>query len=186
MRGPASRLDASAALVERICAGDERAFETLFRDYHAPLCAFAYRYLGARDVAEEIVQEIFLFIWERRETLDIRGSFKTYLFTSVRNAAVSYLRHERIVRRHEVASAPFLVQGTSADRELVHNELKVAVRQAIADLPARCQLVFTLHREEGLTYNEIGKVMGIAPKTVENHMIRALKGLREALAAFRS
>ena len=186
MHASAARPDTSMALVERIRAGDESAFEALFHEYHAPLCSFAYRYVEGRDVAEEIVQEVFLFVWERRETWDVRESVKTYLFTSVRNAAVSYLRHEGVVRRYEAQSLDlFAPSGDLADERLRSNELAAAVQKAVKQLPDRCQLVFTLHREQGLTYAEIARVLGISEKTVEVHMGRALKGLRKALAGFR-
>lgn len=179
--------DPSTALVERIRAGDQSAFEGLFHQYHAPLCGFAYRYVEAPDVAEEIVQEVFLFVWERRETWDIRESVKTYLFAAVRNAAVSYLRHEHVVRRHEADSLEFVSpEAAKADELVASNEIAVAVQKAVRQLPDRCQLVFTLHREQGLTYAEIGGVMGISQKTVEVQMGRALKGLRKALAGFRA
>ena len=90
--------------VARIRGGDAPAFEALFHAYHAPLCAFANRLVGVRDLAEEIVQEVFLYIWERRETWDVRSSVKSYLFTAVRNAAMSYLRHERVVRQRTAKS----------------------------------------------------------------------------------
>jgi RNA polymerase sigma-70 factor (ECF subfamily) len=175
-----------AAWVERIRTGDPAAFEALFHAYHAPLCAFAYRYLDARDLAEEVVQEIFLFVWERRETWDVRTSVKGYLFTAVRNAALSYLRHERVVRRREAETVERL-DGPSAgaDAEAAAAETLAAVQRAVSRLPERCRLVFTLHREQGLTYSEIAEVLGISPKTVEAQMARALQSLRKALAAFR-
>ena len=96
--------------VARIRSGDGPAFEALFYAYHAPLCAFAYRLVGVRDLAEEIVQEVFLYIWERRETWDVRTSVKSYLFTAVRNAAMSYLRHERVVRQREAETVELFVR----------------------------------------------------------------------------
>ena len=180
------RLQGEPEWIQAIRAGDHGAFEALFRAYHASLCSFAYRYLGARDLAEEIVQEVFLCIWERRESWDVRTSVRSYLLTSVRNAALSYLRHERVVRRrqaevrdiHEsVAASP---EGRALEAETV-----VAVRQAIGRLPDRCRLVFTLHREQGLTYAEVAEVLGISPRTVEVQIGRALKSLRKHLASHR-
>jgi RNA polymerase sigma-70 factor (ECF subfamily) len=173
--------------VERIRAGDPAAFERLFLTYHASLCAFGYRYLGARDLAEEIVQEVFLFVWERRETWEVRSSVKSYLYTAVRNAALSYLRHERVVRhRQREAIALFETSSAGADLEAAAAEIAAAVRRAVGRLPERCRLVFTLHREQGLTYAEIAQVLGISPRTVEVQMGRALKSLRRALADYRS
>jgi RNA polymerase sigma-70 factor, ECF subfamily len=177
---------AESTWVERIRVGDSAAFEALFRTYHAALCAFAYRYLGERDLAEEMVQEVFLFVWERRETWQVRTSAKSYLFTAVRNAAVSYLRHERVVRRRETEALQLLeVPCESADFEVTAAETTAAIQRAIARLPERCRLVFTLHREQGLTYAEVADVLDISPKTVEVQMGRALKSLRKALAGFR-
>jgi RNA polymerase sigma-70 factor (family 1) len=172
--------------VEAIRAGDAVAFEALFHAYHSTLCAFAYRYLGARDLAEETVQEIFLLVWERRASWDVRTSVRSYLFTAVRNAALSYLRHERVVRRsetdvRELQPAP----SASPDHEALEAETVAAVKQAVSRLPERCRLIFTLHREQGLTYAEVAEVLGISPRTVEVQIGRALKSLRKGLAGFR-
>jgi RNA polymerase sigma-70 factor (family 1) len=169
--------------VEAIRAGDGSAFESVFHAYHAPLCALAYRYLGARDLAEEMVQEVFLGIWERRETWEVRSSVKGYLCTAVRNAALSYLRHERVVQRSERDIRNW--QAPSPERpdlQALEEETVAAVQQAVSRLPDRCRLVFTLHREQGLTYAEVAQVLGISPRTVEVQIGRALKSLRKGLA----
>jgi RNA polymerase sigma-70 factor (ECF subfamily) len=182
----AGRLPAESGWVDAIRAGSADAFEALFRAYHADLCAFAYRYLGAPDLAEEIVQEVFLFVWERRATWEVRTSPRSYLFTAVRNAAVSYLRHERVVRRGQTQIRELHpVAAPSADLEAGEAETIAAVRQAIGRLPARCRLVFTLHREQGLTYAEVAEVLSISPRTVEVQIGRALKSLRKNLADMR-
>lgn len=172
--------------VNAIRAGDVSAFEAMFHAYHAPMCAFAYRYLGARDLAEEIVQEVFLFVWERREGWDVRSSVRSYLFTAVRNAALSYLRHERVVRRKESEVRRLQPEPPpSPDLEAVEAETVAAVRRAVERLPERCRLAFTLHREQGLTYAEVAAVLGISPRTVEVQIGRALKSLRKYLVELR-
>jgi len=172
-------------LVLRVRAGDQAAFQTLFQTYHGPLCAFVYHYLGARDLAEEIVQDVFLFVWERREAWDVKTSVKNYLFTAARNGALSYLRHERVIERHapeaiELLSSP----APRPDRELNARELGAAVSRAVSQLPPRCRLIFSLHRQQQLTYSEIAEVLELSPKTVEVQMGRALKALRKSLEAF--
>ena len=102
-RGP----EADRAWVAATAAGDEAAFEALFHAYHAPLCAFFYRYVGTRDLAEEIVQEVFLFVWERRQTWEVRTSVKNYLFTATENTA-----H---LRRNRRAARDLAQDGGSAD-----------------------------------------------------------------------
>ena len=184
--GEARRLPDESEWVEAIRAGDPSAFEALFHAYHAGMCSFAYRYLGARDLAEEIVQEVFLCVWERRESWHIRTSVRSYLLTAVRNAALSYLRHERVVRRREAEVRDFHeVVAASPEVRALEAETVVAVRQAIGRLPDRCRLVFTLHREQGLTYAEVAEVLGISPRTVEVQIGRALKSLRKGLASHR-
>jgi RNA polymerase sigma-70 factor, ECF subfamily len=180
--GEARPLHRESEWVEAIRAGDAAAFEAMFHQYHAPLCSFAYRYLGARDLAEEMVQEVFLCIWERRASWEVRTSVRSYLLTAVRNAALSYLRHERVVRRWGSEIRDVQVPAASPEVGALEAETIAAVRQAIGRLPDRCRLVFTLHREQGLTYGEVAEVLGISPRTVEVQIGRALKALRKGLA----
>jgi RNA polymerase sigma-70 factor (ECF subfamily) len=168
-------------------ASDARraAFEALFREYHARLCGFAYRFVHSRDVAEELVQEVFLYLWEHWERWDAGAPARTYLFTAVRNAAVSYLRHQRVVQRSEPDLVDLFSRSRpTADADLRGAELGAALGRAIARLPERCRLVFTLSREQGLTYNEVADVLGISVKTVEMQMGRAYKALRRYLAPY--
>jgi RNA polymerase sigma-70 factor, ECF subfamily len=184
--GEARRLQGESDWVEAIRAGDASAFEAMFHRYHAPLCSFAYRYLGARDLAEEMVQEVFLCIWERRAGWEVRTSVRSYLLTAVRNAALSYLRHERVVRRRETEIRDLLESpAASPEVRALEAETIAAVRQAVGRLPDRCRLVFTLHREQGLTYGEVAEVLRISPRTVEVQIGRALKALRKGLASHR-
>lgn len=163
---------------------DEREFETLFRTYHAPLCSFAHRYVRAPDVAEELVQEVFLHLWQQRSAWDGRGTIKTYLYSAVRNAAVSYLRHERVVARRSAETlALFDRPQPSTDRRVADVETAMAVRAAVDRLPERCRLVFTLNREHGMTYADIARTLGLSIKTVDAQMGRALKALRKYLGA---
>jgi RNA polymerase sigma-70 factor (ECF subfamily) len=184
--GEARRLHGESEWVEAIRAGDASAFEAMFHQYHARLCSFAYRYLGARDLAEEMVQEVFLCIWERRASWEVRTSVRSYLLTAVRNAALSYLRHERVVRRRVTEISQLQVALTpSPEVRTLEAETIAAVRQAVGRLPDRCRLIFTLHREQGLTYAEVADVLGISPRTVEVQIGRALKALRRGLAHHR-
>ena len=172
-------------LLAQIQAGDPAAFEELFHTYHAGLCAFAFRCLGSREIAEDVVQEVFLFVWDRRQTLRLQTSLRGYLFAAVRNAALSYLRHQRVEERSESHTADlFAAAAPSPEEELQIADLSDAVRAAVDRLPTRCRLIFTLHRERGLTYGEIAEVLGLSRNTIEVQMGRALKALRTRLAEF--
>ena len=162
------------------------SIEALFRAHHAALCTFAYRYVLARDIAEELVQEVFLYLWEHEMTWKDPRAAKSYLFTAVRNASLSYLRHRGVVQRleGEVISTFAARPAATPEGELRSVELAQALQRALARLPERRRLVFTLSREQGLTYGEIAKLLGISPKTVEMQMGRAYRTLRKYLAPY--
>jgi RNA polymerase sigma-70 factor (ECF subfamily) len=170
-------------LLERIRAGDSDAFDAVFRANYAALVGSAERILGRRDVAEEIVQDVMLELWRRRETLAVEDSLRGYLFRATRNRSLNHLRHGAIEKRAEPELAANRAEsGSSAHAALVEEEIEVAVKRAVADLPARCREVFELSRVHGLRYSEIATTLGISVKTVEAQMGKALRLLRERLA----
>lgn len=169
-------------LLERLRAGDERAFEEIFRAWYPTLVRIAGALLKDRDRAEEIVQEVLLETWRRRQQLSGEGSAHAYLIRATRNRSLNSLRHDRIARRE----APFLagsdVSAASATSDLIDDEIGVALDQAVASLPDRCREVFRMSRVDGLKYTEIAASLGVSVKTVEAHMGRALRLLRERMA----
>jgi RNA polymerase sigma-70 factor (ECF subfamily) len=180
---PESREAKERELVGRVRHGDEAAFESLFRTYHARLASFAYRYVQSQEIAEELVQEVFLDLWSRRALVDVGVVVKTYLFIAVKNAALSYLRHEKVERRREgEVIALFSGPRAAADVELHRADLAAEVQRAIARLPERCRVVFSLRREHEMSHAQIAEILGISPRTVENQLARALKSLRKYLA----
>lgn len=128
------------------------------------------------------MQDVLLELWRRRELLAEESSPQAYLFQSTRNRALNYVRHERVERKGE----PELIQRTEmtvpAPSHLVEEEMDVALRKAVAELPDRCREVFELSRRDGLKYAEIAAVLGISVKTVEAQMGKALRSLRVKLA----
>ena len=165
----------------RIRAGDEPAFEALFRALAPGLCAMVGRYVHARAVAEEIIQELFLDLWVRRESLRIDGSLTAYLATAARHRALNWLKRERrIVPFSATAAIPEEPDPASPDESTLLDALEL--QDAIEHLPARCRLIFTLSRQQDMTYGEIATSLGLSIKTVETQMGRALKALRERLA----
>ncbi len=168
----------------RIRCGDRQAFKDMFYAYYPGLCAFAAEYVGSYDRARDVVQEVFLTIWERRREWTLRGSLKAYLFQAVRNRALNEVRNHGTRRRaydaveRQTTSTP---QRTAEDR-VYYRQLSEAVRRAVAQLPPRRRMVFLLHRNHGFSYAEIAQIMDITSKTVENQMGRALKSLRAQLS----
>jgi RNA polymerase sigma-70 factor (ECF subfamily) len=168
-------------LLARLRQGDDDAYAAIFRAHYSWLVLSAARLLGDRAPGEEIVQDVMLELWRRRESLALTGALRAYLHQSVRNRALNELRHGRTVRRSEpYVRPPSGVPG--ADARATSRELAAAVAGAVASLSPPQREVFELSRRDGLTYPEIASVLEISVKTVEARMGRALRHLRERLA----
>ena len=176
-----SRLE-SNELLERLRQGDESAFDNIFRAWYPSLVRSAESIVRSRAIAEEVVQDVMLELWRRRESLARDSSPQAYLFLSTRNRALNHVRHERVERRGELEAIELARVGATGPAQLVEEEIEVALRNAVAELPARCREVFELSRTHGLKYAEIATVLGISVKTVEAQMGKALRTLRERLA----
>jgi RNA polymerase sigma-70 factor, ECF subfamily len=167
--------------IARIRAGDEAAFETLFRALAPGLCVVVSRYVGSRSVAEELVQDLFFDLWTRRQQHAIEQALTSYLFVAARNRALNYLKRERrIVPMADTSEEqPDRVDGSAPGESELLDALEL--QDAIGHLPARCRLIFTLNRQQDMTYVEIAASLGLSVKTVETQMSRALRALRERL-----
>jgi RNA polymerase sigma-70 factor, ECF subfamily len=171
-------------LLAGIRQGDEDAFDAIFRAHYAPLVGVAERMLRSRAVAEEIVQDVMLELWRRRESLPIEDSLRAYLFRATRNRALNHVRHGRVEREGQPHVVGATADPPTAPSTLVEEEIDTALRAALGDLPDRCREVFELSRVHGLRYAEIAATLGISVKTVEAQMGKALRILRERLAAW--
>lgn len=171
-------------LAERIRLGDRNAFAQLYRIYYENLCRFALRFVNSTDLAEEMVQDVFLNVWRKRTEWPKGVNPKSYLFRSVRNRSLDYLKHRKVELKweNEVRSGTPDQHNPSPDSILENNELARAIQEAIDRLPDRRKTIFLLSREHELTYQEIADVLEISVKTVETQMGRSLKMLREILS----
>jgi RNA polymerase sigma-70 factor (ECF subfamily) len=177
-RAELDRRDRDAGWVAAVRAGDRTAFEAIFDAYAEPLLAFAYARVRSREVAEEIVQDLFLNLWTRRVGWVVARSLKTYLFQAVHNRVLNYRRDARPAADVPLEAFP---SRESTDAAVRQAELRRAIDRAIAALPERNRLVFLLVRQHQLSYREVGDILGITEKTVESHMLRAFNALRAAL-----
>jgi RNA polymerase sigma-70 factor (ECF subfamily) len=175
--------DRDSRWTERIQKGDEQAFEELFRAHYSELCGFAADYLSSVDRARDVVQDTFLEIWRRRGDIKIKSSIKSYLYQSVRNRALNEIRKSKTKSEYleAVKSETEGREKRTAINKIEMSKLSDEVNEAISELPERRRMAFLLHRRHGFTYKEVAQIMGIAPKTVENQIGRALKSLRSQL-----
>lgn len=172
------------SLVARVAAGREDALALLHRRYAGLVFHLAARSLD-RAAAEEIVQDVFLRVWERRTLLDPAGSLRALLYRSCRNAALNHLAHRRVERLWERSQAAAPERpAPSAEIGVRERELGDAIDAAVGALPERCRLVFLLSRDHDLSYAEIADTLELSVKTVETQMGRALRSLRRALTDF--
>ncbi len=172
-------------LLETLKAGQITAFEMLFRTYYQPLCSYAYTFVQDKDEAEEIVQSTFISLWEKKETLEIRTAVKPYLYAMVRNACLNVLKHEKVKKEHAAVQLAMGERSTeSVARTVMASELETRIYEAMDTLPEQCRLVFKLSRFEELKYAEIAEHLNISVKTVENHMGKALRIMREQLREY--
>ena len=169
-------------LLVRLRGGDEAAYEAVFRQWYAPLVAATTALLRDSGPAEEVVQDVMLELWRRRESITFETSIRAYLFQASRNRALNYLRRERVESRGEGTIAAGMPTPEPADSEAREAELNIAIQSAIGSLPDRCREVFELSRIQGLKYSEIATELGISVKTVEAQMGKALRVMREKLA----
>ncbi len=165
---------------EKVRAGDTDAFSALFHALYPSLCTIAARRVGSPEVAEDLVQEVFVRVWERRATLDPEQSVSRYLFRAVRNETLNYLKHRQVVSRTQ-DQVTVHGQLPGPEQELDYQQLSDAVQEAVEQLPDRCREIFLLSRQGEMTYREIAHLLGLSIKTVETQMGRALRSLRLAL-----
>lgn len=167
---------------------DEESFEAVFKTYFKALHAYASAILEESEAAEEIVQSVFLKLWEKRETLEINSSLKAYLYRAVYHDSLNHINHQKVKRKHWDHAHYEMTQGkpeqVGEQIKGQENELYEAFQLAMDKLPEKCRMVFNLSRFEELKYQEIADRLDISIKTVEAHMGKALKTLRVELAEF--
>jgi len=151
---------------------EEHEFELIFRKYYVRLCGFANKFIANTTEAEEIVQEVFLNIWAKKDRLKLDDEIKPYLFKSVQNLCFNFIEHQKVVDNYYSVI------------EVVYKNKKVD--EAIGSLPEECRKIFKMSREDGLKYAEIADKLNLSVKTVETQMSRALSKLKIELKDYLS
>jgi RNA polymerase sigma-70 factor, ECF subfamily len=167
--------------LELLKAGDEAAFERVFKKYYPLLCNYGFTFLRDQAEAEEVVQSTFLAFWEKRQSLDIHTSVMAYLFRMVRNTSLNMLKHKKVESSYAQEELLTTQRSVEPLTQTIHDELENRISQALEKLPEQCRIVFKMSRFEELKYAEIANELNISVKTVENQIGKALKIMREQL-----
>lgn len=160
--------------------GSSDAFRKVFDTCYENLCRYAFTIVRDFDQAEDIVQSMFMKLWEKRDTLDINTSVRSYLFRAVYNQCINHLEHHSIKSKYD-ASVKVEAGRDEQAPEVFPDELEDRIRKAVDTLPAQCRSIFIMSRYEELKYSEIAERLGISVNTIQNQVCKALKLLREAL-----
>jgi RNA polymerase sigma-70 factor, ECF subfamily len=178
-----------AQIVNRINKGELDIFHFLYKEYYPSLCVYAKRFTKSNELAEEVVQDVFIRLWEQQGHLDIHTSFKAYLFVSVRNNCLNHLKHLQVVNKFnehytrllQDAQELYAVSGESGDSLLIAKELEEKVNQEIELLPEQCRKIFIMSRYDCLKHQEIADKLDVTINTVHRQTSIALERLRLAL-----
>ena len=159
-------------------SGDTKGIDILFEQYFNTLCLRAIRVVKQKEIAEDLVQELFLEIWNKRDTINIKSSFRSYLSRSIVNRSLNWIRANKQIFEDAETGLYNKSDDFNIAEELQKQELEKYIHSCIDELPEKCRLVFILSRFEELSYKEISAKLEISVKTVENQISKALKLLR--------
>lgn len=181
-------------LLEEFRKENLEAFELFFRTNQPQLVSFANRFLDDWETSRDIVQEIFLHLWENRDKLDITVSLRSYLYSAVKNQCVNTIKHKVVEQKYNSSVAAqfremeinYYQSAEETFQKMSATELANKIEQSISTLPEQCRLTFELSRNKGMKSAEIAKKMDVSVRTVETQIYRALKVLKESLKEYLS
>lgn len=168
-------------ILQQLKKGDKAALTSLYETYWKPLFIASYNLLKNKEICEEIIQDIFIDIWNSRSELEIKVSLKSYLYACVRYKVFSEFRKNKIEQLPLFENLDERFQFDTPETKMMHQELEIHVKRIIATLPEKCKNVYDLSRNEQLSHKEIAQKLNISTKTVENHITNALRILRISL-----
>ena len=158
---------------------DQKSFKQLYQLLFFRLYQFAYSYLDSKEDAEEIVNDVFLRLWEKRKILETINNINVYLYVAVKNASLNQLRknNPRLNLSIDNVSVHHIQMVANPESLMISEEMKLAIRRAIESLPPKCKLIFKLIKEDGLSYKEVATILDISVKTVDAQLYISLKKL---------
>ena len=170
---------------KRLNAGDGAALELLFHRYYNDLCRYLIIFLKDENVAKNIVQDLFLYLWENRVNIDFKKSLESYLYQACRFNALIYLRNEnRHERSYEIIRNTSSEESSDVSSEMEVKELNRIINESVELLPDRCRQIFILSRTRGLTYHEIATQLKISVSAVDNQVNIAIKKIKRHISTY--
>ena len=165
--------------IAKLHSGDEMIFKKIFKQFYLPVRSFAWRFVKDNDIAEDIVQDVFLLLWEKRVTFNVLAEIKSFLYISVRNACLDYLKHERVKQKNEIGILDFMPSETEQEF-ILEEEVDALIYKAIEDLSKQSQkiVIMTMNGDSNL---EIAQKLNITVNTVKSTKLKAYRLLRKRL-----
>nr|WP_242513721.1 RNA polymerase sigma-70 factor [Galbibacter mesophilus] len=183
-----SEVDADALFEKIVKEDDLKSFEELYNHYFPILCNYVVRFVASKEIAQDLISDLFFKFWKNRKKIKINSSVRAYFFTSAKNTAYNYLSRE--YRKYtSLEDSPVIALNSnqvSPEGGIIYDELSEKIKAAINELSPQCKKVFLLSRNEGLKYREIADRLNISNKAVEANMSRALKSLKFSLKYYLS
>lgn len=173
-------------LLQLALKDDERAFEQLYDMFYSKMYATAFQYLKNKPLAEEVVSDIFCRIWKKRNELDQIKNFESYVFISVRNLSLNYIRNNSRNSNESLDEVSFHISDSVAlpDEMMEAHELQEIISHSVESLPKKCKAIFKMIRFDGLKYKEVASELDISVNTVDTQMRIALKRIAQSLGDF--
>ncbi|MCR8668944.1 RNA polymerase sigma-70 factor [Aestuariibaculum sp. M13] len=172
-------------LLDLLKKDDQQAYTEIFNRYCKLLINHAYKILQSQDEANDIIQEVFLVIWNKRNELNIKGSLSSYLYKATKNRILNHIAHEKVVLRYADSISGFMENDYAfADTDQREEELQDIIAKEIESLPKKMREIFILRKLEELSYDEIANQLNISDKTAKQQVYNALKKLKEKINPF--
>lgn len=173
--------DPDIYFLKQIQRDDVGAFEVLYKKHYRMVYHFARRFINEASICQDVVQDVFTYVWDNRLQLVIKKSFKSYLLTCCHHTCLNYIKKSATSQRHLSNYMDHSPESEDGYACIYEEELRESLQQAMSELPEQCREVFQLSRLKGLKHKEIAALLNLSPKTVEVHIYRALKVLRKRL-----
>ncbi|WP_341843681.1 RNA polymerase sigma-70 factor [Chitinophaga caseinilytica] len=162
---------------------DQAAFRELYLSLAPQLLKFAYLYIKSKFIAEEVVNDVFLRLWHRRQHLDEISDLKVYLYVGIRNGISNYFTRNKEWEHVDIdtVSDVALELAIDPEQQMISSELRTRIETAVAGLPPRCRVIFKLIREDGLKYREVAEILNLSVKTIENQVTIAIRKIGDEI-----